>query len=112
MPENDSAFMQKENKDNNFFGGKTWFSAVCIVIIGALSVVFSACLIYLLMSIKNKKVFVNSDKVIIFVFAAALLSTYLTAGTTVVSNRFVLKNNAPVQGIPLTAVRWLLSAVI
>lgn len=64
------------------------------------------------MSIKNKKVFVNSDKVIIFVFAAALLSTYLTAGTTVVSNRFVLKNNAPVQGIPLTAVRWLLSAVI
>lgn len=97
MPENDSAFMQKENKDNNFFGGKTQFSAVCIVIIGALSVVFSACLIYLLMSIKNKKVFVNSDKVIIFVLAAALLSTYLTAGTMVVSNRFVLKNNAPVQ---------------
>lgn len=64
------------------------------------------------MSIKNKKVFVNSDKVIIFVLAAALLSTYLTAGTMVVSNRFVLKNNAPVQGIPLTAVRWLLSAVI
>lgn len=49
------------------------------------------------MSIKNKKVFVNSDKVIIFVLAAALLSTYLTAGTMVVSNRFVLKNNAPVQ---------------
>lgn len=97
MPENNGEPMQKESFGNGFRENKSQLTTEYIVIIGVLSIVFSACLIYLLMSIKNKNVFANSDKVIIFVLAAALVSTYMTAGTTIVSNRFVLKNNVPLQ---------------
>lgn len=97
MPENNGEPTQKDDFSNEFKENEVQLSSVHIAVIGAFSVAFSVCLIYLLMSVKNKKVFVNSDKVIIFVLAVALLSTYLTAGTTVVANYFVLKNNAPMQ---------------
>ncbi len=68
-------------------------NAVYIAVIAVFSALFSLSLIYLIMTAKNRTVFKNTDKIIIFILASVLLCTYLTAGVTVYSNRFVLKNN-------------------
>lgn len=66
---------------------------VHIAIIGVCSLIFSLCFVYLLMSIKNRNVFANTDKVIIFIFSIALLTSWLTAGISGSVNHFVLKND-------------------
>ncbi len=45
------------------------------------------------MSIKNKDVFVNTDKIIIFVLSVALLTSCLAVGIPAAVNHFVLKND-------------------
>lgn len=86
MPQND--FKRSDDMKN------TKLTPLYIAVIAVLSALFSISLLYLLMSIKNKAVFKNKDKIIIYILAVSLLTTYLTAGITVAANKLVLKNNA------------------
>lgn len=96
QPINDEAkpneFSQNEFKRDASMKS-TQLNAVYISIIAVLSLLFSLSLIYLVMTAKNKAVFMNKDKIIIFILAAALLTTYLTGGVTISANRFVLNDN-------------------
>lgn len=83
MPENKNSFNAESNKMN----------MAHIAVIGACSLIFSICFIYLLMGINKKKVFVNTDKIVIFVLSTALLSGCLTAGVTASAKHFILKND-------------------
>lgn len=84
--------MPNDNR-NDFKNGSNRLSMAHIAIIGVCSLVFSLCFVYLFMSIKNRNVFVNTDKVIIFVLSIALLTSWLTAGVSVSVNHFVLEND-------------------
>jgi len=86
MPQND--FKLSDDMKN------TKLTPFYIAVIAVLSALFSLSFLYLFMNIKNKTVFKNKDKVIIYILAVSLLTTYLTAGITVASNNLVLKNNA------------------
>lgn len=78
---------------NDFKAGNNGLRIVHIITIGAFSTIFSICFVYLIMSIRNKNVFINTDKIIIFILSVALLTSYLTAGISVAANHFVLKND-------------------
>lgn len=64
-----------------------------IIVIASFSGLFSLSLIYLLMSLKNKKFYKNKDKVIIYILGNIILITSITIGTTLISNNFILKND-------------------
>ncbi len=83
---NGGDFKQTENR----------LASVHIALIAVFSIVFSASLLYLLLSIRNRRFIKNRDKAIIFVLSIALLSSYLTAGISAVTNSF-LKNSRGIE---------------
>lgn len=83
---NGGDFKQTENR----------LTSVHIALIAVFSIVFSASLLYLLLSIRNRRFIKNRDKAIIFVLSIALFSSYLTAGISAVTNSF-LKNSRGIE---------------
>lgn len=67
-------------------------TTVYVVVIASFSGLFSICLIYLLMSIKNKTFYKNKDKVIIYILGNIILITGFTIGTSLIANNFILNN--------------------
>lgn len=83
---NGGDFKQTENR----------LTSVHIARIAVFSIVFSASLLYLLLSIRNRRFIKNREKAIIFVLSIALFSSYLTAGISAVTNSF-LKNSRGIE---------------
>ena len=83
---NGGDFKQTENR----------LTSVHIALIAVFSIVFSASLLYILLSIRNRRFIKNRDKAIIFVLSIALFSSYLTAGISAVTNSF-LKNSRGIE---------------
>ncbi len=83
---NGGDFKQTENR----------LTSVHIALIAVFSIVFSASLLYILLSIRNRRFIKNRDKAIIFVLSIALFSSYLTAGISAVTNSF-MKNSRGIE---------------
>lgn len=63
-----------------------------IVIICILSLVFSLCFVYLVMSIGNNAFYKNKDKLIILILLSIILSSVFTYGVVFLTNKYVLKD--------------------
>ena len=90
-----------EKADGGFAGaGETTSSSLTltttyIIIIGIISLIISLDLLYLVMSgFSAHSVFINSNKIIIYVLANIVLTALLTFGITLFANKVYLKNSS------------------
>ncbi len=89
--------MSKNNKpmDNHFKGvnNKNTLTTGYIIVISCFSLLFSMCLLYLIMSSKNDKFYKIKDKLIIYILSNIVLSGLIIMGTSFTTNNYLLNNN-------------------
>ena len=96
-PNNNSSQPVSQINSNNFKN----LSIMYIVIIIASSILFSLSTSYIILNIKNPKVFVNTDKVTLYCLLSAVITLSLSYISIYYANNYLLKINDNNMSIPV-----------
>lgn len=98
-PPNRNDSSNSEMPDGGFAGGQTTLNTLSlttqyIIILGVLSLIISLDLLYLIMSgFSAHNVFINSNKIVIYILANIIVTGLLTFGLTLFGNKVYLKSS-------------------
>lgn len=91
MPQMENPNME-DNAPMDMNRGETALTMPYIITIGVFSTLFSISLLYLFMSIKNKRFYQNKDKLTIYILSNIIVIAILTTSVTTITNKMFLTN--------------------
>ena len=90
------SLLQLSNQNNQSFipmnKNSIKLTPLYVVLIGTFCTIFSLCIVYLIMSIKNEKFYKIKDKIIIYIFSNIVVIGYMLSTITIITNNFILND--------------------
>lgn len=90
------SLLQLSNQNNQSFipmnKNSIKLTTLYVVLIGTFCTIFSLCIVYLIMSIKNEKFYKIKDKIIIYILSNIVVIGYMLGTITIITNNFILND--------------------
>ena len=90
------SLLQLSNQNNQPFipmnKNSIKLTTLYVVLIGTFCTIFSLCIVYLIMSIKNEKFYKIKDKIIIYILSNIVVIGYMLGTITIITNNFILND--------------------
>mgnify|MGYP004588481543 FL=1 len=90
------SLLQLSNQNNQSFipmnKNSIKLTPLYVVLIGTFCTIFSLCIVYLIMSIKNEKFYKIKDKIIIYILSNIVVIGYMLSTITIITNNFILND--------------------